>query len=50
MKKISGKNNTIRSIMLISVMTIASGLMFISFNLNTLMAVPVDILERGGGF
>ena len=49
MKKISGKNITPRSIMLISMM-IASGLMLFSFNLNTIMAVPADILERGGDY
>jgi hypothetical protein len=48
MKKISGKNITTRSIMLISVMMISSGLMLFSFNLNTIMAVPADIVERGG--
>jgi len=48
MKKISGKNITTRSIMLVSMM-IASGLMLFSFNLNTIMAIPADIAERGGG-
>jgi hypothetical protein len=51
MKKISGKNITTRSIMLISMMMIASGLMLFSFNLNTIMAVPpADIVERGGDY
>jgi hypothetical protein len=49
MKKISEKNITTRSSMLISVMMISSGLMLFSFNLNTIMAVPADIVERGGG-
>ena len=48
MKKISGKNITTRSIMFVSMM-IASGLMLFSFNLNTIMAIPADIAERGGG-
>ena len=48
MKKISGKNITTRSIMLVSMM-ISSGLMLFSFNLNTIMAIPADIAERGGG-
>jgi hypothetical protein len=50
MKKISGKNITTRSIMLISMMMIASGLMLFSFNLNTIMAVPADIVEREGDY
>jgi hypothetical protein len=50
MKKILGKNITTRSIMLISVMMIASGLMLFSFNLNTIMAVPADIVERQGDY
>ena len=45
MNKISGKNITTRSIMLISGMMIASGLMLFSFNLNTIMAIPADIVE-----
>ena len=49
MKKISGKNITTTSIMLTSMMVIASGLMLFSFNLNTIMAIPADIAERGGG-
>lgn len=49
MKKISGKNITPRSIMLISMM-IASGLMLFSFNLNTIMAVPADIVEGRGDY
>ena len=49
MKKMSGKNITTRSIMLISMMMIASGLMLFSFNLNTIMAIPADIL-RGGDY
>ena len=49
MKKISGKNITTRSIMLVSMM-IASGLMLFSFNLNTIMAIPADIAERGGDY
>ena len=48
MKKILEKNITTRSIMLVSMM-IASGLMLFSFNLNTIMAIPADIAERGGG-
>ncbi len=48
MKKILGKNIPTRSIMLISMMMIASGLMLFSFSLNTIMAVPAEILERGG--
>ena len=50
MKKISGKNITTRSIMLISVMMMTSGLMLFSFNLNTIMAVPADIVEREGDY
>ena len=49
MKKISGKNITTRSIMLVSMM-IASGLMLFSFNLNTIIAVPADIVEGRGDY
>ena len=50
MKKISGKNITTTSIMLTSMMVIASGLMLFSFNLNTIMAVPADIVEGRGDY
>ena len=49
MKKISEKNITTRSIILIS-MVVASGLMLFSFNLNTIMAIPADIVEGRGDY
>ncbi len=50
MTKILGKNITTRSIMLISMMMITSGLMLFSFNLNSIMAIPADIVEREGEY
>jgi hypothetical protein len=50
MNKTSGKNITTRSIILISAMMITSGLMLFSFNLNTIMAIPADIVEGGGDY
>jgi hypothetical protein len=45
MKKLSRKNITTRSVMVLSMMMIASGLMLFSFNLNVIMGIPADIVK-----
>jgi hypothetical protein len=45
MKKISRKNITTSSVMILSIMMIASGLMLFSFNLNVIMGIPADIVK-----
>jgi hypothetical protein len=45
MKKISRKNITTSSVMILSLMMIASGLMLFSFNLNVIMGIPADIAK-----
>jgi hypothetical protein len=45
MKKISRKNITTSSVMILSMMIIASGLMLFSFNLNVIMGIPADIAK-----
>lgn len=45
MTKLSRKNITTRSVIVLSMMMIASGLMLFSFNLNVIMGVPADIVK-----
>jgi hypothetical protein len=45
MKKTSRKNITTRSVMIVSMMMITSGLMLFSFNLNVIMGIPANVAE-----
>lgn len=45
MKKISGKNTTISSIVILSTMMIASGLLLFSFNVDVIMGIPADLVK-----
>ncbi len=45
MKKISGKNTTISSIVILSTLMIASGLLLFSFNVDVIMGIPSGLIE-----
>ena len=45
MKKISGKNTTISSIVILSTLMIASGLLLFSFNMDVIMGIPSGLIE-----
>ena len=45
LKKISGKNITIRSSMTLSTLMIASALLLFSFNVDVIMGIPADLVE-----
>jgi hypothetical protein len=45
LKKISEKNTTISSIVILSTLMIASGLLLFSFNVDVIMGIPADLVK-----